>query len=452
MVKLWSHQTDMVDFARSRSKSLLYSDMATGKTLVGLEWLNALSGLFLIIAPKAALPVWEEDWRNLLDGARFDITTLDTGSSKSKAKIIEDEVRHPGSRAFVVNYETAWRLPLSRYKWAAVVADEVHKVGTYNSKQTIELTRLLSDVPNKLGLTGTPYHDGYESLYGITRFLDPIIPPNTRAHPVSPLFGKYDDFLDEFCHTYNHSPGVRFISGYKHLARLSEIIKPMTMRVKISDVHDMPPEVNTKHFAPLTGEVKKAYRDLKKDNVVEVNDLTIVQQHVLPKIGRLQMLANSGTIRHLDQEIVLSGLQKRVDVLTGFLKQIGPDEPVVIFTKWRADVDLIRKAVNEPVHLLTGDIDNHQDWRGGAGRILIANLDAGSEGVRLERAHHAIFWSPGFSLRTYMQARSRIARPTQKAPTVFFHHILSADTIDVDVYNVLARKTKNLQALDERIE
>jgi SNF2 family DNA or RNA helicase len=434
----------MLNFANERNNSLIYAGMGTGKTLFALSYLRQFPGLKLVICPKPAMIAWRDD---LIQFLPYDSAlVLDKGTSKKKADLIsrfQDQ-----DLIIVVNYETARLLTLGKYSWSAVVLDEGHRIGTYNSKQTLSLTRMLSRVPKKIIMTGTPYHDGYEKLYSMVRFFDGYQPNNTAAHPRSRMFGHRNDFLTRYCRTTEISRGIKIIYGYKNLGDLAAQIKPFTLQIKAEDVLDLPEVVERTYNVPLQGQAKKAYKQLEKESVIEYEDHFLQAPHLLTKIIRLQQLATSGLM--VDQnknEVVFDGLKERIATLKMLLEDL--DEPVVVFTRFKRDVGIVASVTDEPLHYLTGDRDTHDHWRQGQGRILVANIGAGAEGVRLERARHMIFWSVGYSNKDFEQAKARIIRPGQQSKTVWLHYIVSDGTIDVDIYKTLTGKNEDKERLDK---
>ena len=463
--KLWQHQNQMLDHANSRKHSLIYAGMGTGKTLFALTWLRQFKGLTLVIAPKPALVAWRDDLAEFYPDQTALI--LEKGTSKQKIGFILEAWKANKPLIIIVNYETARLLPLARYPFEAVILDEGHRIGHYNSKQTLALTRMLADVPRKIIMTGTPYNDGYERLYSMVRFFHPKQPARNNAHPLCAVFGHYNDFLDNFCYTYELSRGVRVINGYKNLDHLAYDIETYTLQIKAADVLDLPAIVERVYTVPLMGPVKKAYRSLDKESAIDLSqfeggpirenakvempngDILLVS-HLLTKIIRLQQLATCGLMVSDDgQEVIFGGIEKRLDTLKMLVDSI--QEPLVIFTRFKRDVILIRNAIKENVHMLTGAADSHDEWRRGKGRILIANIGAGSEGVRLERAHHMIFWSVGYSNTQFEQAKARIIRAGQLSKTVWLHYIVSEDTIDETIYKTLNGKNEDKRRLDDLI-
>ena len=453
---LWPHQQRMLDFSLSRPMqySLMYAGMGAGKTLYGLHFLNQFTGWRLVLCPKPALGVWREDYNALMTDAGYDLLILDKGTVQKKQAQL-DALDKTQPLTVVVNYETAARLNLARYTWGVCIADEAQRLAAYNSKQSIALSRMLHDVPQKVAMTGTPYHDGYERLYGMTRYLD-CIPFSGKTYPQSRLFGHYDDFLRRFCNIRLQGY-AKIITGYKNLRELADIIRPFTMVTKTEDVIDLPDAVTRVYHIDLPPKLMKAYRQLEKESAVDLgNDEYIIAPHVLTRLVRLQQLVSSGELIDPDGRCVEYDITPRLNALSDILEDIdaGQDEPVVVFTKYQSDVKHAAAVCDKlglSVAYLTGEHDNHEDWKQGQHDVLIANLKAGSEGVRLQRARHVVFWSVGYSLKEFEQAHARVRRHGQVSKTVYFHYLVGRGTIDETLYKRLAEKQGQVSELDKEL-
>lgn len=433
------HQQQMLDYALDRRYALWYADMGTGKTLSALTYLAQFSGLKIVFCPKPALSVYLEDWNkfnlnNLYPNEQ--VIPLVKGTSKAKQKQINSLV---GSRAIiVVNYETARLLSFAHIPFTAAVADEAQRIGRHNGKTSIRLAHEMAHVPHKVDMTGTVWHDGIEALFGMVRFPDPLIYDNSRKHPGAVPFGHWSDYTGSYCTTYTYN-NIEIISGYKNLDKLAGVVHPFTLQIKADDVLDLPPVVSTRHLVPMSGKWKKAYQDLAQDAAVQVDGELAFAPHILQRVVRLQQIACSGVLETEGGGQVLFDIKERENMLEYILNQIDT-RPVVIFTRFKRDVEIISRIVKEPVALLTGDKDNHEEWKAGKQRVLVANIAAGGVGVRLERAAHIIFWSVGWSHGDYRQALGRVRRLGQTADRVFFHHIITEGSIDAEIYDALQTK------------
>jgi SNF2 family DNA or RNA helicase len=73
-------------------------------------------------------------------------------------------------------------------------------------------------------------------------------------------------------------------------------------------------------------------------------------------------------------------------------------------------------------------------------------IQAGSLGVSMVRAKHAVCYSLGYSLGEYEQALARIRRPGQEHP-VTYYHLVAEDTVDEKVYTALRDKKDVIETI-----
>lgn len=458
---LWAHQVPMLEFALSMPAAMLYSGTSTGKTLVILRYMEHFSGLRLIICPAKPISVYADDYATMWpDDARpFELYALDKshGTIPEKQAIIEGLVKRKANAVVVLTYEAASEMPLHKWNLTAVACDEAHRLGSHNGTQTLRLAKMCSRVPNKLALTGTMVHDGYYKLFGIYRWLQPIVQEHPSAFPHAALFGSWDDFLDRYCRTapkgYSRYP-TGYIGGGRPLLNR---IKPTCLQVLTTDVMDLPPAVRRVYSVPMLPDTAAAYASLRDEAMITVDEMAdILVPHVFARALRLHQLTASGELVDTLGRIQTFDISPRVDALRGFLEELDPTEPVLIFVRFKRDIDLIsamlKKHFKETPLLLTGDVDEHQEWQAGAGRILIANAAAGSEGVRLTRARYTVRWSIPWSLRLFVQGMARTQRAGQKASTVFFIDILTEGTVDEAIYAALERKADAVDILHAELK
>jgi len=179
-----------------------------------------------------------------------------------------------------------------------------------------------------------------------------------------------------------------------------------------------------------------------------VDDGEVTVSNALVKLLRLQqvmsgyIMDDAGNTRYVDNS--------KESMLEDVLEDIDPVEPVVVFARFKEDLDRIRKIVEKrekkdgkfcvygevsgsQKDLVEGKFPPHVD-------VLGVQIQSGGTGIDLTRAHFAIYYSLGFSLGDYEQSLSRVHRPGQTEPTTFIH-LLARGTVDEKVYKALrARK------------
>ena len=80
---------------------------------------------------------------------------------------------------------------------------------------------------------------------------------------------------------------------------------------------------------------------------------------------------------------------------------------------------------------------------------MAIQVQAGSEGIDLTIANHAIYYSlPALSL--YEQSRARLYRPNQTRPVSFIHYI-ARGTIDELIYDSLTRKRSLIEDIQNGV-
>lgn len=455
-MELWQHQRRMLDFSNFGSAedyTLLYAGMSSGKTLVGLEYARQFEGLKLVLAPAAALQVWNADYASFYANPDFELHVMNEGSSVQKFEKLQALQRRKANAIIVLSYETAARIPLNVLNFSAAIADEVQRLGSHNGVQSMKIAAELANVPHKVAMSGTIYHDGYERLYGITRFLDCYVPASKSAHPQSRIFNHWNDFLRDYCKTFlkGYTP---IIIGYRNVEKLAAKIKPFTLVIKTEDVVALPPYTERVYKVPLSPKVRKVYDSIEADGVATVEGATLLAPHVLTRTIRLQQIASAGVLVGEDGSEVCFDMTPRLDVLSNILEDLD-ELPCVIFTKYTREVELITERLSKmgvSYNVLTGSLNQYEAWKDGESRVLVANLSAGSESVRLERAAHLIRWSVGYSLKEFVQANGRIRRYGQKSATVHYHSIVTEDTVDEQLYEVLRAKSLDVSELDELLK
>ncbi len=62
--------------------------------------------------------------------------------------------------------------------------------------------------------------------------------------------------------------------------------------------------------------------------------------------------------------------------------------------------------------------------------ILVLQIGVGALGIDLTAAHYCVFYSPDYSLTTYLQARDRLHRHGQTHKVTYYHLIATGLTDD----------------------
>ncbi|HZT29394.1 MAG TPA: DEAD/DEAH box helicase [Bryobacteraceae bacterium] len=453
----WRHQKVAFKFCLDHFSAglrgiLLAMGMGTGKSLVAcmlVLWLAARRTL--IVAPLRVVQVWVAQFEKHV-GLPVVLVALDEDIGSVADKMREAAVKMELARVLgkpfiaVINYDSAWRDPFAEWAekvtWDLVIADEAHRIKAPGGKASLFFKRLRLRAAHRVALTGTPMPHGPMDIYAIFRFLDISIfgPSFTAFRTKYAVMGGYQK---------------RQITGFQNLDDLQRLMSKVTFKVG-DEVLDLPPATDVTYNCALTGEAARIYKDLDEDFVARVQDGTITAANAMVKLLRLQQITggcvptDDDTIHRID-----SSKQK---LLADVLEDIGTDradgfeasgEPVVVFCRFVADLLAVHE-VCEQLKLtsleLSGKRDELKRWQAGEAQVLAVQIDAGSEGVDFTRARYSIFYSVGYSLGKYDQARKRTHRPGQTKPVTHIH-LIARGTVDVKVMRALEKRADIVQSI-----
>jgi SNF2 family DNA or RNA helicase len=446
--KPWRHQIEAFQFTMERlvrgaGATLLALEMGVGKTLVALMVLAALAARrILICCPLRVVPVWEEQIERHLDLPLIVVSLDDSVGSVAKKQELAEEKRKLAEAtgrplAVIINYDSAWRTPFAEWaekqQWDLIIADESHRLKAPGGKASLAFKRLRSHARGRLALTGTPMPHSPLDVYAQFRFLNQTV--------FGPSFAA-------FRQKYAVMGGFqrKQVTGFQCLDELEALMRTITFRVS-KDVLDLPLQTHVTYHCELSGEAQRIYRDLEDDFVAEVRDGRITVSNAMVKLLRLQQVAG-GWVKTDD------GQYHRVDsakekLLADTLEDIGPDEPVVVFCRFHADLDAVHeaaKAAGYPSLELSGRRDELKRWQDGKAQVLAVQISAGGVGVDLTRARYSAYYSLSFSLGEYDQALSRVHRPGQTRPVEHIH-LVARNTVDTKIMRALEKRAEVVQAI-----
>lgn len=451
----WQNQEEAYQFAMSRPSAMLAMDMGTGKTRVAIDVSMDRPDVWrvLVVCPKAVLNVWPKELSKHAEDKHWSCYTRHPGR-----RIVEEakEVRNyitprgvPGTKRFVIlNYDSVWRKELGEVVLKAgfdmVILDESHRAKAAGSKVSRFLALLGERVKYKMCLSGTPMANSPLDIYGQYRFLDPTI------------FGtNHNSFLQKYA--VMGGPERRFIVGFKNQKELNEHFQSIAYSCSMSDVSQRLklPE----YLPPVTRDVELPKRDMKtlydlsKEFIAECSTgSSIVVNNVLTKAVRMQQIA-AGFCVTVSEPGAPTSIEElntaKADALFDYLEDIDKLERVVVFCKFKHDLQVIREVAgvaNRPSFELSGDENTLDKWKENPGSVLAVQIQAGAEGVDMTCSNHAVYFSLPYSLASYEQSKARLYRPGQTRP-VSFVHLIAVGTIDELIYRSLVNKRDLIDAV-----
>jgi len=449
----------------------------------------------LVVCPKSVLRGWEEQIEMFSDLTYVSITGVKKEDRLKKLDLDRN--------INLINYEYTWRITdlLLAQNYGLVIADEAHRIKNPQSNQSKACYRLADAATYKIALTGTPVLNSSLDAFGIMRFIDPTVfgeswysfrsryfknvgPENS---PIKIFIAKHgtDEIISDKLYTRalrvlkeecmdlptaTHLPDrVVYLStdqdrAYKNLqdqlcAQITE-----TKSIKINHVLALMLKLNQITSGWIkdseTGEIihfksNPKFEELK--NVVEeAGDQPIIlwayykadMKLIIDYYGRCRKCKApvnnintekcpdchtvikyrcsevQGSTRHRNAEIAKFRLTttERAALRNKFIEE-GLTPPEV-----RSEIGDLLPDGSEPPQT----------------NIFVAQCVAASEGLNLQRATCAIFYSRNWSLKDWTQALARNHRKGQTKKVTYINLVAKMangdDTIDQRIVNALKAK------------
>lgn len=335
----------------------------------------------------------------------------------------------------------------------------------------------------RVGLTGTPFPQHPWDIFGLYRALDPGVfgllwTPFKDEYVEMDKSGTFPKkikpgMLDEFarlCMSLMYRPVVDL-----NLPGCTDVVRTVELEDEARKVYD---KLDTELWADLSQWVRSGGASVREPDpdADEDGPAEITAHNVLSRLLRLQQLTG-GTLRtdpvedatgrivpgpearvstakadalaEFDGKTITGGILEEIGCVPGRTNAEGEEidpEPVIVFCRFKADLDAIKEIATK-AGLRYGEISGRRDdglnadARMAADKDIVAvQIQAGGTGIDLTRARYGIWYSLGYSVSDYDQARARPYRPGQTRPVVFIH-LIAEETADAQVYAAIkARK------------
>ena len=473
---LWPHQQEALDFALTRPASLLGLPMGSrsGKSRVAVETADRDHAMrVLIAAPKSVLGVWPSQfaqystrnwlvWNGTVMGARGPKASPTVAE---RARAIEQAIGQAAIEqrpvAIAVNHEAIWQPAMLKVLLHAgftlLIADESHRWKSPSGKASKAGERLAAKTRHGGGrvllLTGTPMPHTPLDLFAQVRALDG-----------GQRLGKS---YHRFCHEYAEGEPIWAPGGIQRTkwtgirpdkaAEFAQKVAPILFQVDrqaLDDTLGLPDAFDTTRTCTLEPKARRAYEQLEADLIADVDGGVITASNRMVLTTRLAQLSG-GHARTPDGTMVQVGAEKE-QLLADVLADLPAREPVVVFARFRADLDAIQRAAGHlgrayaelsgrrrdalaPDSTLAPDV-----------QVAGVQLQSGGVGVDFTAARTAIYYSLDFSLADHDQSRKRLHRPGQHR-TVTYAYLIAENTIDRAVLGALRKRQDAVQAALEHI-
>lgn len=441
-----------------KPKYCLFLDMGLGKTVSTLTAIDELIydrlevDRVLVIAPlRVAHDTWSRETVKWNHTKHLRISKV-LGSEKERRQGLSRD-----ADIYIINRENVkWLVDYysGRRKWPfdMVVIDELSSFKNPSSQRFKNLKKVAPLWKRFVGLTGTPSPNSLLDLWSQVYFVD-------QGDRLGKSFKQYQQNFF-FAEKYNpQNPHVVFKYGLREGAEdeIYKRIKDISVSMKSVDYLELPDRVENIIYVDMNEKERKLYEELEKEQIlISLEELesngVVVAQSAAALIQKLLQFSNGAA--YTDELGVREFHDRKLTALEDIIEEAN-GQPILIFYSFKHDLERIQKKFGKDVFTLD-DENAISKWNNGEIPILCAHPASAGHGLNLQDGGHIIVWfGLTWSLELYQQANARLHRQGQKNTTII-HHILTTDTQDDRVYQVLQGKEKSqdelLDALKAKIK
>jgi SNF2 family DNA or RNA helicase len=441
---------------------MLAFDMGTGKSRVVIEYINEMAPeSVLICCPKSVMNVWPTEFAKYNTLGNLNIILKTKGTVKKRLESVRQAWDKQSVNVLIVNYDSVWRDPmgdaLMGIMWDLVVADESHRIKAPASKVSWWMGRIRKKAFNRVCLTGTPFPHSPLDAYGQYRFLN----PSTFGNSFVAFKSQYAILGGTPIIDRRGKSRLVQVVGFKNLENLHEKFYSIAIKVNKHDVLELPEAVHEKRVVALSPLSRRVYNELMENLEAHVEAGTVDVPNAMVLVMRLQQIT-SGFTKIGDVESDL-GDEKR-QLLADTLDDCKPHDPIVVFGKFRHDLDTTHKVATDakrPCMELSGRKNELEEWQKYRkpvdefsevrAPVLAVQIRAGGVGIDLTNASTAIYFSQTFSLGDYEQSLARLHRPGQVNKVTYIHLIVE-DSIDEKIKTALGKRAEVIEFILETLK
>jgi superfamily II DNA or RNA helicase len=425
---LFPYQRDGVRALVQSPHLLLGDEMGLGKSVMTIAALRLLlhrreAERTLVVTPASLLEQWRREFRHWAPELRVMIIhgAPDDRAWRWQYRAHVSLTSYETLRADFAGGSTT---APGRETWSVVVLDEAQKI----KNRDTDLARVCKRLPRERSwaLTGTPLENRPEDVVSILEFVTGDRRETPR--PTAPLALR------------------AALSQLQLRRRKDEVLK------------DLPPKIITDLVLPLTPSQRRAYERAEQEGLVELrgegdgeNRRPARIENVLALITRLKQICNFAPGG--DASAKMEDLEARVEELAAARLK------ALVFTQYAGEESGARRIARR-LHrfrplLYTGDMGqrersaviarfNEEEDR----PVLILSLQAGGQGLNLQRASYVFHFDRSWNPAIEQQAEGRSHRIGQVRPVHVYRYVM-AETIEERIDTLLRTKTRLFEELVE---
>ena len=455
--KPYEHQFKALKKSWNKEFYGLFMEMGTGKSKVLIDeiaslYLRGKITAALIIAPKGVYRNWERG--ELPTHMPDQVPTLVAAwkapsemSKKDKEDLKNILIPNGKLRILLMNVEafsstkgTKYAAQFLHKSNTLMAVDESTTIKTPSASRTKNVLRVGKLAQYRRIMTGSPVTKNPLDIFSQLEFLSPTI-----------LKQNYWAFRSRYAIMRNVNFGPRstqLVVGFQRLPELNKVVEQHSYRVLKEDCLDLPDKVYEKRFVSLTPEQVKAYEEMRRFNMTELEGEVMTSLSSLTALIRLHQIS-CGHVT-LDSGETKALKSNRMNELLNVLDEV--EGKVIIWASYRFDLKHIEEILKnkfgeESTASYFGDtkdkdrqdiVERFQD-KNSKLKYFVGNPSTGGYGLTLTAAHTVIYYSNTYDLEKRMQSEDRAHRIGQ-VNKVTYIDLISEGTVDEKIVQSLRSK------------
>ena len=395
----------------------------------------------LIIAPKkVAEGTWTKEaqkWEHL---RHLRISAV-LGSQQKRLRALATP-----ADIYVINRDNvAWLVDYFKNAWPfdMVVLDESSSFKNSQSKRFKALKLVRSRINRLVELTGTPASNGLIDLWAQIYLLD-------GGARLGRTLGQYRErFFDP--DKRSRTQIFSYTPKDGSMEYIQQAIGDICVSMKAEDYLNLPDRMFDDVPVVLDDKARKAYRQLERDLLLELDEGQITAASAGVLTGKLLQLCNGAVYDSEKRPLAIHNC--KVEAFLEVLEQLN-GQHCLVFYNFQHDRDRLLAAL-EPLGLRVRVYQSAADedaWNAGEIDVLLAHPASCAYGLNLQNGgHHIVWFGLTWSLEQYEQANKRLHRQGQRHP-VIVHHLVVQGGMDEDVIESLRAKGDTQEALMDALK
>jgi len=319
-----------------------------------------------------------------------------------------------------------------------VIVDESSYIKGHNASRTQRITHIAARARYRLILTGTPISQGVIDLFAQMRFLSPKI------------LGYRSFYSFAANHLEYHEKFKGMIVRAHNTEFLAAKIQPYVYQVTKDECLDLPKKLHECRYFTMTWQQREWYEQAKDELLLECLEEDWNSIAIFRLFGALQQIVCGFWNKTTGENTGFHELpHSRTDTLRDTVTSIPPEEKVIIWAKYRHDIDAIVESLADvfgadAITVYHGGLNEKkraaqvERFRRTA-RFFVATPSCGGHGLTLNEAHYVIFYNNGFKYAERLHAEDRCHRIGQEHKVVYID-LVCEDSIDERIMGALASK------------